>query len=305
MIKMDGILNVLKPPGMTSHDVINWIRKNLNVKKAGHTGTLDPGAAGVLPVCLGKATRVIPYINEDRKIYRAKIVFGMTTDTQDSFGQVLKTVTPDFTFSQFKEVLDNYRGEILQKPSIYSAIKVKGKKLYDYARHGEEVDIPLRKIYIDEIKILQHNIPQHAFIEVQCSRGTYIRSLCEDIGESLGCGAYMDFLLRTASGKFNIISSYTLEEIEQSNKFGQLERLLLPLDFSLNEYKKIHVKDSTANSLKNGNPIYPQGIQEDLTKYEYDEIVLAYLNNELAAIGRIEYENLNDRYYFKPVRVLH
>ncbi|MCR1898102.1 tRNA pseudouridine(55) synthase TruB [Irregularibacter muris] len=301
---MDGILNILKPPGMTSHDIINWARRNFKEKKAGHTGTLDPGAAGVLPVYLGKATKVIPYINDEKKTYRAKIVFGATTDTQDSFGQVLSNVTPDFGLSHFKEVLDSFTGEILQKPSIYSAIKVKGKKLYDYARQGKEVDIPVRKIFINEIKILHHNIPQYAFIEVTCSKGTYIRSLCADIGETLGCGAYMGFLLRTASGKFNIFSSHTLEELEESNQKGQLEKMLLPLEFSLDEYQKIHIKNSASNSLKNGNSIYPQGIEEDLSPYKTDQFILAYLNNHLAAIGNIKYEEARNRYYFKPIRVL-
>src|SRR5690554_2909531 len=131
---MDGILNVLKPPGMTSHDVINWVRKTLNEKKAGHIGTLDPGAAGVLPIFLGKGTKIIPFINDDTKVYRAKIVFGQVTDTQDQFGKVLETKTPNFSLSQFNEVLHDFIGKIKQKPSIYSAIKVKGKKLYEYAR---------------------------------------------------------------------------------------------------------------------------------------------------------------------------
>ena len=301
---MKGIINVLKPPGMTSHDVIYWIRKVLGVKKAGHTGTLDPGATGVLPICIGVATKIIPYMNGNRKVYRAKIVFGQTTDTQDKYGQVLKQSKPDFNLSQLNRTLEVFTGKIKQRPSIYSAIKVKGKKLYDYARQGDSVDIPIRDIYIYNIKLIHHKIPDYAFIEVECSEGTYIRTLCSDIGEHLGCGAYMGFLLRTQSGGFNLSFSNTLEEIELKYKNNQIEDILLPLDYALNLYSKIYIKESAEKSLKNGNPIYPQGIINNLENYIVNSIVLAYVNNELSAIGKIQHDHEKDRLYFKSVRVL-
>ena len=301
---MKGIINVLKPPGMTSHDVIYWIRKVLGVKKAGHTGTLDPGATGVLPICIGVETKIIPYMNGNRKVYRAKIVFGQTTDTQDKYGQVLKQSKPDFNLSQLNRTLEVFTGKIKQRPSIYSAIKVKGKKLYDYARQGDSVDIPIRDIYIYNIKLIHHKIPDYAFIEVECSEGTYIRTLCSDIGEHLGCGAYMGFLLRTQSGGFNLSFSNTLEEIELKYKNNQIEDILLPLDYALNLYSKIYIKESAEKSLKNGNPIYPQGIINNLENYIVNSIVLAYVNNELSAIGKIQHDHEKDRLYFKSVRVL-
>lgn len=301
---MEGILNVLKPPGMTSHDVIYWTRKTLNVKKAGHTGTLDPGAAGVLPVFLGKATKIIPYINENTKIYRAKIVFGEITDTQDKYGQVLKKSTPNFNLSQLNKALDDFTGKIKQKPPIYSAIRVKGKRLYDYARQGEKVDVPIREICIHNIKLIHSKIPEYAFIEVECSKGTYIRTLCSDIGEYLGCGAHMGFLLRTGSGVFNLTSSNTLEEVELKYKNNQIQDILLPLDYSLSSYPKIYIKESAEKSLINGNSIYPQGIISDLNNYNLDSLVTTYIDKKLSAIGKIQYDNKNDRYYYKPLRVL-
>lgn len=301
---MEGILNVLKPPGMTSHDVIYWTRKTLNVRKAGHTGTLDPGAAGVLPVFLGNATKIIPYIKENTKIYRAKIVFGEITDTQDKYGQVLKKSKPDFNISQLNKALNTFTGKIKQKPPIYSAVRVKGKRLYDYARQGESVDVPIREILIHNIKLIHSKIPEYAFIEVECSQGTYIRTLCSDIGEYLGCGAHMGFLLRTDSGVFNLSFSNTLEEIELKYKNNQIQEILLPLDYPLNYYPKLYIKESAENSLKNGNSIYPQGIISDLNNYKLDSIVTTYINNKFSAIGKIQYENKNERYYFKPLRVL-
>lgn len=301
---MEGIINVLKPPGMTSHDVIYWIRRNLHVKKAGHTGTLDPGAAGVLPVCIGKATKVIPYMNEEKKIYRAKIVFGQTTDTQDKYGQFLTQSKANFNLTQLKEALVTFTGEIKQKPSIYSAIKVKGKKLYDYARQGNPVDIPIRDVHIYNIKLIYHEIPKYAFIEVECSKGTYIRTLCSDIGKFLGCGAYMGFLLRTDSGDFNIASSFSLEEISSKYKDKQIKDILLPLDYALNTYSRINIKESAQKSLANGNPIYPQGILSRLKEDSMDTIVLAYINDTLSSIGEIKHDTKKDRLYFKSIRVL-
>lgn len=301
---MEGILNILKPPGMTSHDVINWVRKTLKEKKVGHIGTLDPGAGGVLPVFIGKATKIIPYINEDRKIYRAKINFGITTDTQDQFGQILQRRNPNFNLAKLNVILNTFIGEIEQKPSIYSAIKVKGKKLYEYARENKPVDIPMRKVSIYNIRIIYHNIPNSVFIEIECSKGTYIRTLCSDIGECLGCGAHMGFLLRIHSGIFNISTAYTLEEIENYYNNGRVKDIFLPIDVALRNYPKILIKESAIRSLKNGNSIYPQGIRSDLQSYSVGNFVIAYINNQLSAIGKIQFDEENHRYCFKPSRVL-
>lgn len=301
---MDGILNILKPPGMTSHDVIQWVRKVLNEKKVGHTGTLDPGAAGVLPVFIGKATKIIPYIHEDRKIYRAEIIFGKSTDTQDQFGQVIKERIPNFSLGDLRYILNTFIGRIQQKPPMYSAIKIKGKKLYEYARQGESIDVPTREIIIHSIELMHHNIPHNAFLNIECSKGTYVRSLCADIGESLGCGAYMGFLLRIGSGAFSISSSYTLEEIESRYIKGLIKNILLPIDFPLGNYPKIHLKESAQKSLENGNSIYPQGIITDIKEYNENTLTMVYCNKRLLAIGKILYEEEKERYYLKPLRVL-
>jgi tRNA pseudouridine55 synthase len=301
---MDGILNVLKPPGMTSHDVINWVRRNLKEKKAGHIGTLDPGASGVLPIFLGKATKVITYIAEDQKVYRAQIIFGIETETQDKFGEILNKRKPEFNLSQFNQALKHFTGKVIQRPSKYSAIKVKGKKLYEYARQGIDVEVPTREIYIKSIKILHHKIPHYAFLEIKCSKGTYIRSLCNDIGQFLGSGAHMGFLLRTHSGLFNIQTALTLEEIELFNKKNTLLDRLIPLDYPLKGYPRIDIKSNAENSLKNGNSIFPQGILDNIEGYKDSTKTLAYVNNELLSIGEIKYDNENNRNYFKPMRVL-
>ncbi len=299
---MDGIISLIKPPGMTSHDIIHWIRRTLEVKKAGHTGTLDPGAAGVLPVCIGKATKIIPYMDEDIKIYRAKINFGITTDTQDKYGLVINKVDPRFSLYDLESTLDTFTGKLVQKPSIYSAIKVRGKKLYEYAREGKEVEIPTREVAIHYIKLIHYNLPYEAFIEVKCSKGTYIRTLCHDIGISLGCGAHMGTLVRIRNGCFDIQFSYTLEEIEKS--IHQPKKFILPMDFPLESYPKINIRKNAGRSLKSGNVIYPQGIINDLNAYSENTIVTAYIENSLSAIGVIKWDYQNKRFYLKPLRVL-
>lgn len=301
---MDGILNILKPPGMTSHDVIQWVRKVFNEKRVGHNGTLDPGAAGVLPVFIGKATKIIPYIHEDRKVYRTEIIFGKSMDTQDQFGQVIKEQIPNFSLNDLNCALNTFTGRIQQKPPMYSAIKIKGKKLYEYARQGESIDVPTREIIVHSIELMHHNIPYNAFLNIECSKGTYVRSLCADIGESLGCGAYMGFLLRIGSGAFSISSSYTLEEIESRYIKGLIKDILLPIDFPLGNYPKIHIKESAQRSLENGNPIYPQGIITHMKGYNEDTLTMVYCNKRFLAIGKILYEKEKERYYLKPLRVL-
>ncbi|HQL37747.1 MAG TPA: tRNA pseudouridine(55) synthase TruB, partial [Bacillota bacterium] len=183
---MNGIINVLKPPGMTSHDVVSYLRKVLNMKKVGHTGTLDPEAAGVLPVCVGKATKAVQYLTDKQKSYRANIKFGTVTDTYDSYGQVIKeneSVAVDR--KALEDTLKSFTGTISQKPPVYSAVKIKGRKLYQYALEGKEVQIAERTVEIYELKLVEMISENEAIIDVLCSKGTYIRSLCYDIGEAL------------------------------------------------------------------------------------------------------------------------
>ncbi|HYG58196.1 MAG TPA: tRNA pseudouridine(55) synthase TruB [Symbiobacteriaceae bacterium] len=213
---MDGILNLLKPPGMTSHDVVNAVRRALGIKKVGHTGTLDPGVAGVLPICVGRATRLAEFIAGEDKAYRAEITFGVTTTTQDSFGEVTSEGDASrLTRGDVAYVLTRFHGEIMQVPPMVSAVKVGGKRLYELAREGVEVERQARPVTIHRLQLLDFRPGSHpvAFVDVVCSKGTYIRTLAADIGEALKVGAHMSYLVRTRSGPFTLEAAATLEEL--------------------------------------------------------------------------------------------
>ena len=215
---MDGILIINKPKGYTSHDVVNKVRKIYNTKKVGHTGTLDPNATGVLPILIGKATKLSEYLLEHDKTYTATIKLGERTDTGDSEGKVIETVK---TLSPNKEVVENilksFLGKQLQTPPMYSAIKINGKKLYEYAREGKQIDVPKREIDIYDIKL--ENIKDLEIIfTVSCSKGTYIRSLCEDIASKLNTVGFMKELVRTQVDRFKLNDAYTLEDLEKNEK---------------------------------------------------------------------------------------
>lgn len=213
---MDGILNLLKPPGMTAHDVVNFVRRVTGVRKVGHTGTLDPGVAGVLPICVGRATRLAEYIAGEDKAYRAEITFGTTTSTQDSFGEVTgQQDASHLRRGDVAYVLTRFQGEIQQVPPMVSAVKVGGKRLYQLAREGLEVERPARTVQIHRLQLLDFRPgPQPvAFVDVVCSKGTYIRTLAADIGAALKVGAHMSYLVRTRSGSFTLEEAATLEEL--------------------------------------------------------------------------------------------
>lgn len=214
---MDGSVNVLKPPGMTSSDVVVWLRRLLKLKRVGHTGTLDPGAAGVLPVCVGQATRVAEYFTGQGKAYRAEITFGVTTDSQDAYGKVKTRLVPKLTAQEAEQILPFFRGVITQVPPMYSSVRYQGKHLYEYARKGIEIERRGREAEIYSLALSgwrDEEFPR-AFLDVECSKGTYIRTLCHDIGEALGCGAHMSYLLRLRSGPFTLENSWTLEELSE------------------------------------------------------------------------------------------
>lgn len=213
---MDGILNLLKPPGMTSHDVVGFVRRTLQTKKVGHTGTLDPGVAGVLPICVGKATRLAEYIAGDDKAYRAEITFGLATDTQDSFGEVTAEADAShLTRGDLAYVLPRFQGEIMQVPPMVSAVKVNGKKLYELAREGVEIEREARPVTIHKLQLLDFRPGPRpvAFVDVVCSKGTYIRTLAVDIGAALNLPAHMSHLVRTRSGPFTLADAATLEDL--------------------------------------------------------------------------------------------
>lgn len=243
-----GFLNIYKTVGMTSHDVVSVLRRVTKIKQIGHTGTLDPFAEGVLPICIGKATRLIEYLQDDKE-YLATVQFGAATNTFDLDGEKVFTSDKKVSRDDIKEGLKSFEGEILQLPPIFSAIKVKGKKLYEYARKGEEVEIQPRKVVIENIELKNFDEElQQAQILLKCSKGTYIRSIANDLGKNLGCGGYLIKLIRTQAGKFRVENSVQLDGIDvKSNLINPLDILNLP---------KIAVDNNDLARIKNGMPIY-------------------------------------------------
>lgn len=230
---MDGIVPLLKPPGMTSSNAVYDIRRIYSEKHAGHLGTLDPGAAGVLPICIGRATRLFDYLVDKEKTYLFEVSFGVSTDTQDVFGAV--TGTSDLVVSEemLRAVLPSFLGRQMQAASVFSALKVDGKKMYDLARAGKEVEPRYREIVLSDLAYLGQTGPNRFLLSVVCSRGTYIRSLCADMGERLHGKAHMSFLLRTASGPFSIEHAYTVQELIWMGVQGRLTETLTSCEDAL------------------------------------------------------------------------
>lgn len=248
---MFGFLNIYKPKGKTSHDVVSILRRVTKVKQIGHTGTLDPFAEGVLPICIGKATRLIEYLN-DEKAYVGTIKFGQATTTYDLEGEVTNSSELKQTIDNIEQELCFFKGEIEQLPPVYSAIKVNGKKLYEYARKGEEVEIKPRKVCINELKILNYNIEEQTLeLYIDCSKGTYIRSIANDLGEKLGCFGHLIKLVRVKAGDFFVQDSVKLEDLQ--TKEDVLNNLIYPLD-KLN-YQKYELDNLEREKISNGMQI--------------------------------------------------
>lgn len=238
----NGILNINKPEGWTSQDVVAKLRGRLHIRRVGHTGTLDPMATGVLPVCFGKATRIIEYYDDDFKTYEAEMKLGMVTDTLDITGTVLETKPVDVSEEDVIQAICSFRGWITQIPPKYSALKVNGKPLYKYAREGVEVEIKSREIYVADIQPLEVNPAENRVrFRVTCSKGTYIRTICDDIGKKLGCGGTMTALRRTQSGCFRVEDARTLPEILEMTD-EELERCVIPMDETLVHLGRIELK---------------------------------------------------------------
>jgi len=273
---MNGILNVFKPTGITSFDVVRTIRKISNVKKVGHAGTLDPEASGVLPVCIGRATKAIDYIMGDFKIYEAELKLGVTTDTYDREGKILRESEVNASFDEITSVINSFIGEIKQIPPMYSALKVNGKKLYELARAGIEIEREARPIVIYDIDILNIEIPYVKF-RVKCSKGTYIRSLCYDIGEILKCGGMMWNLQRTATGQFHIEDSINIEDLNEEN----IKKYIMPIEKIFEKNTKITIEDRFVKFLLNGVVVKDKVLT---CKFEANIIYNIY-NNENAFIG--------------------
>lgn len=249
---MNGFLNILKPPGMTSAAVVSVVRRLTGEKRVGHAGTLDPEAAGVLPIMIGKAARLFDYLVDKEKIYVAEVAFGAATDTQDATGTVIATGDNYPTWAQIQAAAEKLTGDIWQRPSMYSAIKQDGKPMYERARAGEVVEVPLRQVHVESIA-LHGEAPDHgALMTVRCGKGTYIRSICSDMGELVGCPAHMRFLLRAKSGAFDLATAMTLEEITELARAGTLQQHLLPLDMPIGHLPRVEAGAWIEKLVRNG-----------------------------------------------------
>lgn len=253
----NGILNVYKEAGFTSHDVVAKLRGILKQKKIGHTGTLDPDAVGVLPVCLGVGTKLCEFLTDKTKEYVAVLQLGVKTDTQDLSGRVLETHPVDVTEEQIREAATAFIGEIQQVPPMYSALKVDGRRLYELAREGKEVEIKARPVVIYEIEIQEINLPC-VTMRVKCGKGTYIRTLCQDMGEKLGCLGAMKQLTRTRSGDFTIDQALTLSQIEQLRDAGEIGEQIVPVDQVFADYPAVRVLSQFRKMIDNGNSFTEQ-----------------------------------------------
>lgn len=248
---MNGIIIIDKPAGRTSHDMVYFMRRMTGVKKVGHTGTLDPMATGVLPVCIGSAAKIADMLTLSDKRYIAELVLGMTTDTQDADGEVLTECALSCTEEEVRDAVKSFEGELEQIPPMYSAVKINGKKLYELARAGVEAERKSRKIKIYSIDILKIDLPR-VTIDVSCSKGTYIRTLCEDIGIKLGAGAYMNTLRRIKTGPFSIEESHSVREIETLKRDGRLEEIIIPTDRMFTDYPALTLNPKQVRSVTNG-----------------------------------------------------
>ena len=256
---MDGIINVYKEAGYTSFDVVAKLRGILKQKKIGHTGTLDPDAEGVLPVCIGKATKVCGYLTEKDKTYQALLHLGIATDTQDMSGRILKEQAPEISEEELRRMIQSFTGKLKQVPPMYSALKVGGKKLCDLARAGIEVERKAREIEIYSIRQIRIQMP-YVSMEVHCSKGTYIRTLCHEIGEKAGCGGCMEKLLRTETAGFTLEHACRLREIEAivkglDEKKRKISDLLLPVDAVLDGYPMVKAEKGMEKLLRNGGTL--------------------------------------------------
>ncbi len=250
---MNGIIIIDKPQEWTSNDVVSRLRRVFNTRRIGHGGTLDPMATGVLPVFVGRATRGVEFFEHAEKVYETTIRFGLTTDTEDITGKTLTECEVSLTREDLETVLPRFRGDIMQTPPMYSAIKVNGQKLYDLARKGREVERQPRPITIHELQLLEFS-GKEARLRVRCSKGTYIRTLCKDIGEALGCGGCMAALRRVQAGEYTLEGSIPLRQLLDLSEAGEdVEHLLRPVDTMFASHPALHLTEKQARLVKNGN----------------------------------------------------
>ncbi len=275
---INGIINIYKEAGFTSHDVVAKLRGIVKQKKIGHTGTLDPDAVGVLPVCFGNATKLCDMLTDKSKEYRACMLLGETSDTQDAGGTILSRTQVNVSEEEVRDAVMSFLGEYDQIPPMYSALKVNGKKLYELARQGVEIERKPRRVEIHHIKIEEINLPRVTF-SVGCSKGTYIRTLCADIGDRLGCGALMETLQRTRVGNFHIEQALKLSQIEELVRENRLEEYVIAPDAVFEEYESLTVMPEFDKVLLNGNKLYFKQVRAVRKRFEDGEWTRVYASN--------------------------
>lgn len=259
-----------KPLGLSSNQAMQRVKHLYQAEKAGHTGSLDPLATGLLPICLGEATKFANFLLDADKSYLAHVRLGIKTSTADAEGEIIQQKAVHIEQTQLQQVLKQFEGEIRQTPPIYSALKVDGKPLYAYARAGQQVEIKARLVNIHQLELVSWQAEQ-LVLQVTCSKGTYIRTLAQDIGEQLGCGAHLSALRRLSTGNFNIQQAYTFEDLSRMN-LSQLDALLLPVDVKMQHLAKISLTEQQANSILHGQPI---ATEQD---FKINEIIRLYKN---------------------------
>lgn len=294
-----GVVNVNKPLGITSHDVVYNLRRILGIKKIGHTGTLDPDASGVLPMCIGRATKLAEFLTASDKQYLAELTLGAFTDTQDKSGNVIESFEVNVSKDDIISAVNEFVGEIEQIPPMFSAVKHEGKRLYELAREGKSVERTPRLIKISGIEIKNIDLDKKTVtMLVNCSKGTYIRTLCNDIGKRLGCGAYMSALERTKSGRFEIGNAYTLEEIEKMVQSGDYS-FLTPTGEVLSEYRRLVLAERNVWRVTNGIKISVEGLCDGEYYRLFDErgnfIALAKQTKERLLIEKTFYQGVENK----------
>lgn len=294
-----GIINVYKEKGFTSFDVVAKLRGILKTKKIGHTGTLDPDAEGVLPVCIGRATKVCDILTDKDKVYEAVMLLGVETDTQDTSGEILKELPVTVSEDCVKEAILSFVGNYAQVPPMYSALKVNGKKLYELAREGKTVERKARNVQIFSIEILEIDLPR-VRMSVHCSKGTYIRTLCHDIGQKLGCGGCMGKLLRTKVGVFELQDTLKLAEIDALAKAGDVEEKIISVDELFEDYTKVWTTPEFDVVVHNGNRVKKRMFQEKLPA-NTERLRVYDSKSEFIGI----YEFSKERGDFKPVKMFY
>ncbi len=295
---MDGILNINKPPGKTSFGVVAAVKRLSGERRAGHSGTLDPDATGVLPVCLGRGTRIVEFLMDATKTYRAEIELGVSTDTYDASGKITRRGDASgIDRAEVESALEAFRGPIRQTPPMYSAVKHRGQPLYKLARAGIEIERKSRTVTIHRLELLDWQ-PPSATVEVECSKGTYIRSLANDLGQALGCGAHLKSLVRTRCGIFDIKDAVSLAQLEEASRHGYWEHFVYPVDTVLQDYDAVVVDDVGEEAIKNGSPL---ALEQDSKSSPHQKYCRAY-SADGRFLGILRY--VPDKGIWQPKKVL-